>query len=241
MPSRIRAFLMTGVLGGLAACTPTTTGPMVMRMGPGMSNERFYQIGFRSGPRLNAPQLSERGELDNPFQGDAKPFVSDQWGLAFDGAVTLPLDERLSLHVGLQGEFFLAPVPGYGLYSGLSYYIGSPTVGLAPAFAVRGASDFGLGDRNSTSSLFGLEGTCAFTVQPESGMSLGLVPFFGVNQSLVNPGSQVTGFYYGAVVAAQISLGEQGKSKLEVSGGYGRARANGASWNVPIAGVRGGR
>jgi hypothetical protein len=56
----------------------------------------------------------------------------------------------------------------------------------------------------------------------------------------VNPGSQVTAVYYGAVVAAQISLGE-GKSKLELSGGYGRAHAGGASWNVPVAGVRGGR
>ena len=239
MRSRVRAVVMTGVLGVLAGCTPTTAGPMVMRMGPGLPDERFYQVGFRTGPRLSAPQLSDRGEQD-PFQGDAKPLRSEQWGISYDAALTVPLAERLSLHAGLQGEFFLVPVPAYGLYTGLSYYVGSQQLGLAPAIAVRGASDFGLGDTDSTSSLFGVEGTCAFTVQPEAGMSLGIVPFLGVHQSLVNPGSQETAVYYGAVVAAQISLGE-GKSKLELSGGYGRAHTGGASWNVPVAGVRGGR
>ncbi|MBN8232248.1 hypothetical protein JYK02_32525 [Corallococcus macrosporus] len=239
MPGRVRAFVMTAVMGVLAGCAPTTAGPMVMRMGPGMPQENFFQLGLRAGPRLNAPQLSERGE-NGAFQGDAKPFHSDQWGLNLDGSVTVPVGDQLSWHLGLQGEFIGLPVPGYGVYTGLSYYVGSERFGLAPALSVRGASNFGLGDTNSTSSLFGVEATCALTVQPEPGMSLGLVPFFSVQQSLVNPGSQVTTHFYGAVVAAQLKFGES-RTKLELSGGFGRAHSGDTSWNAPVAGVRGGR
>ncbi|NNB86951.1 hypothetical protein [Corallococcus exiguus] len=239
MPRRVRPFVMTAVMGVLAGCTPTTAGPMVMRLGPGMPKDNFFQLGLRAGPRLNAPQLSERGE-NGTFQGDAKPFNNEQWGIDIDGSVTVPVSDRLSWHVGLQGEFVGLPAPGYGVYSGVSYYIGSEKVGMAPALSLRGASDFGLGDTDSTSSLFGVEATCAFTVQPEPGMSLGLVPFFSVQQSLVNPGSQVTTHFYGAVVAAQLKFGES-RTKLELSGGFGRAHSGDTHWNAPVAGVRGGR
>ncbi|NOK16741.1 hypothetical protein [Corallococcus carmarthensis] len=239
MPVRVRAFVMTAVMGVLAACTPTTAGPMVMRMGPGLPQENFFQVGVRAGPRLNAPQLSERGEND-AFQGDAKPFVANQWGIALDGSVTVPVSERLAWHLGLQGEFVGLPVPAYGVYTGVSYYIGSERLGLSPALSLRGASDFGLGENDSTSSLFGAEATCAFTVQPEPGMSLGLVPFISVQQSLVNPGSQVTTYFYGAVVAAQLKFGET-RTKLELSGGFGRAHSGDTSWNAPVVGARGGR
>ncbi|MHA7630632.1 hypothetical protein [Corallococcus sp. M7] len=239
MPRRVRPFVMTAVMGVLAGCTPTTAGPMVMRLGPSVPKQNFFQLGLRAGPRLNAPQLSERGE-NGTFQGDAKPFHNDQWGINIDGSVTVPVSERLSWHVGLQGEFVGLPVPGYGVYSGMSYYIGSEKLGLAPALSFRGASDFGLGETDSTSSLFGVEATCAFTVQPEPGMSLGLVPFYSVQQSLVNPGSQVTTHFYGAVVAAQLKFGES-RTKLELSGGFGRAHSGDTSWNAPLAGVRGGR
>ncbi|WP_338267746.1 hypothetical protein [Corallococcus caeni] len=239
MPRRVPAFVMTAVMGVLAGCTPTTAGPMVMRMGPGMPDENFFQLGLRAGPRLNAPQLSERGE-NSTFQGDAKPFQNDQWGIDLDGSVTVPVDDRLSWHLGLQGEFVGLPVPAYGVYTGVSYYVGSERLGLSPALSVRGASDFGLGNNDSTSSLFGVEATCAFTVQPEPGMSLGLVPFFSVQQSLVNPGSQVTTHFYGAVVAAQVKFGET-RTKVELSGGFGRARSGDTSWNAPVVGVRGGR
>ncbi|RKH90929.1 hypothetical protein D7Y21_04840 [Corallococcus sp. AB045] len=255
MPRRVRAFVMTAVMGVLAGCTPTTAGPMVMRLGPGVPQQNFFQLGLRAGPRLNAPQLSERGAND-PFQGDAKPFQNEQWGIDIDGSVTVPVSDRLSWHLGLQGEFVGLPVPAYGVYTGLSYYIGSERLGLAPALSVRGASDFGLGNDDNqsgvfgdgngtvfgpaTSSLFGVEATCAFTVQPEPGMSLGLVPFFSVQQSLVNPGSQVTTHFYGAVVAAQLKFGES-RTKLELSGGFGRAHSGDTSWNAPVMGARGGR
>jgi hypothetical protein len=212
---------------------------MVMRLGPGLPKQGFVQLGLRTGPRLNAPQLAEHGET-GPFEGDARSIDAEQWGILVDGAVTLPVDERLAVHLGVQGEFVGLPMPGYGLYAGMSYYLGSQKLGLAPALAARGASDFGLGETDSTSSLFGLEASCALTVQPEPGMSLGLVPFYGVQRSLVNPGSQETAHFYGAVVAAQVSFGE-GRTRLELSGGYGRARAGGISWNAPLAGVRGGR
>ncbi|RKH46160.1 hypothetical protein D7X55_10510 [Corallococcus sp. AB049A] len=239
MRGRVRTLVMAAAVGVLAGCTPTTAGPMVMRMGPGLPQENFFQLGLRAGPRLNAPQLSERGE-NGTFHGDAKPFHNDQWGIDIDGSVTVPVSDRLSWHVGLQGEFVGLPVPGYGVYSGVSYYAGSERLGLAPALSVRGASDFGLGETDSTSSLFGVEATCAFTVQPEPGMSLGLVPFISVNQSLVNPGSQVTTYFYGAVVAAQLKFGGT-RTKLELSGGFGRAHSGDTHWNAPVVGARGGR
>jgi len=160
--------------------------------------------------------------------------------MALDAAVTWPLSERLHLHTGFQGELFLPlPIPGYGLYAGASYYVGSERLGLAPAVALRGATDFGLGTRGGPGSMFGAEASCAFTLQPEENVSLGVVPFFAWH-TLGSRDATDTSVYYGGVVAARFTWGWL--DKVELSGGFGRVKTgSGASWNVPILGVRGGR
>ena len=235
-------LVLAAALAALAGCAPTAMGPMVMRLGPGDPSKRLSQLGVRTGPRLSAPIAGSQPNLSqgNRFRGDDASFATQQWGMALDIAVTWPLTERLHLHTGLQGEFFLPlPVPGYGLYAGTSYYIGSERLGLAPGVALRGASDFGLDTRGGPGNMFGAEASCAFTFQPEKNVSLGVVPFFAWH-TIGSAGANDTSVYYGGVVAARFSL--SWLDSLELSGGYGRARmGDGANWNVPILGARGGR
>ena len=169
------------VVVGLTGCAPTAMGPMVMRMGPGAPDRNIMQVGMRSGPRLSAPISGTQAGVGtgNSFRGNESSFSTQQWGVAFDAALTMPLSERLHLHTGLQGEMFLpVPLPGYGVYAGASYYVGSERLGLAPALSLRGATDFGLlTSRGGPGSIFGAEVSCALTVQPEKSVSIGLVPF----------------------------------------------------------------
>jgi hypothetical protein len=240
---RSRFFLVLATaLAALAGCAPTAMGPMVMRLGPGSPDQNLAQMGVRTGPRLSAPVSGSRPFISegDRFRGDDASFSTQQWGMTLDAALTWPLTERLHLHTGLQGELFLPlPIPGYGLYSGLSYYVGSERLGLAPAVALRGATDFGLDTRGGPESMFGAEASCAFTLQPEKNVSLGLVPFFSWH-TLSSGGVADNAVYYGGVVAARFTWGWL--DTVELSGGFGRARvSSGASWNVPIMGVRGGR
>jgi hypothetical protein len=242
MRSRSLLLLLATALGALAGCAPTAMGPMVMRLGPGSPDKNLTQLGVRTGPRLSAPTAGSQPFINDAdrFRGDDASFSTQQWGMALDAAITWPLTERLHLHTGLQGEFFLPlPIPGYGLYAGASYYVGSEQLGLAPAVALRGASDFGLNTRGGPGSIFGAEASCAFTLQPEKGVSLGLVPFFSW-QGMASHRQTDTAVYYGGVVAARFTWGWL--DNVELSGGFGRAKVRkGASWNVPILGVRGGR
>ncbi|MCP3103518.1 hypothetical protein LZ198_32005 [Myxococcus sp. K15C18031901] len=235
-------LLLATSLGALAGCAPTAMGPMVMRLGPGAPDHRMLQGGIRTGPRLSAPIAGARvnGTDADRFRGDEDSFSTQQWGMAFDLAMTWPVTERLHLHTGAQGEMFLLPLPGYGLYAGASYYLGSEQLGLAPAIALRGASDFGLtSSHGGPGSMAGAEATCAFTFQPEPHVSVGVVPFFAVH-TLSSAGTSQTSTYYGGVVAARMQWGFF--RSFEISGGFGRAKVgSSASWNVPIMGVRGGR
>lgn len=240
--SRVVLFLALA-LGALAGCAPTAVGPMVMRLGPGSAEQRILQAGIRSGPRLSAPIAGTQVSIntEDRFRGDDSSFSTQQWGLAFDAAMTWPLTERLHLHTGIQGEMFLPlPLPGYGVYAGASYYLGSEQLGVAPSLALRGASDFGItSSRGGPGTMAGAEATCAFSFSPEQGVSVGLVPFVAVH-TLASHGSSQGSLYYGGVVAARFNW--SWLESLELSGGFGRARVGkSASWNVPIVGVRGGR
>jgi hypothetical protein len=235
-------LLLAAALCALAGCAPTTMGPMVMRMGPGSATERLVQVGARSGPRLSAPIAGTRPFVsgDDVFLGDDNSFSSQQWGIALDAAMTWPLTERLHLHTGFQGEFFLPlPLPGYGVYAGASYYWGSDVLGVGPAVTVRGATDFGIDSRGGSGTMMGTELSCALLFQPEKDVSLGLVPFFAFN-GVRSEGTSSSSVYYGGVLAARLSFGWL--ENLEISGGFGRAKVGSSgSWNVPIMGVRAGK
>jgi hypothetical protein len=234
---RGRALLGLGVLGALVGCAPSTLSPMVMRLGPGTPDRAFFQAGLRGGPRLSAPFDSR--EDSGGFEGNDTSFSLQQWSFAYDMALTQPLNERLFLHMGVQGEFFYpVPVPGYGLYGGFSTYVGNPRWGLAPALVLRGATDFGIGSVGGPGTLLGAESSLALSLNPEPGISLGVVPFFGIHRVYSGP-TTATALYYGAALALQLPLGPRGR--LELSGGFGRAKSGSANtWNAPIAGARWG-
>lgn len=231
-------------LASLIGCAPTTMSPMVMRLGPGHPDRTLLQAGLRSGPRLSAP-LSARSNLDpfeDDFSGDQSSFSTRQWSLAYDLALTRPLTEKLALHLGVQGEvYYPIPLPGYGVYGGLSTWYGTPMVGVAPAIVVRGATDFGIGSsRGGPGTILGAETSAALYFCPEERVSLAVVPFLGVHQVFSHQSSSATTLYYGGAVVMQVPLGKT--DRLEFSGGFGRVKESGqASWNAPIVGARWGR
>ncbi|ADO72505.1 hypothetical protein [Stigmatella aurantiaca] len=232
------AFIALGVLAWLAGCAPSTMSPMVMRLGPGQPDSAYFQAGLRGGPRLSAPFAD--GAEPSLFGGNERPFSTQQWSMAYDVALTEPLTERLSLHVGVQGEFFYPlPMPGYGVYAGLSTYFGNPRWGIAPAFVLRGASDLGIDSRGGPGTIVGAESSMALYLTPDPGVALGLVPFVGFHR--VFSGEQsATASYYGAALAVQVPLDRL--TRLEFSGGFGRAKTGGSdTWNAPIIGARWGR
>lgn len=235
--------VVLAALAWLAGCAPTTMSPMVLRLGPGHPDRTFLQAGIRSGPRLSAP-IAQRVNLDpfDPdFVGNQNSFSTRQWSMAYDLALTRPLTEKLSMHLGVQGEvYYPLPLPGYGLYGGVSTYYGTPRYGVAPALVVRGATDFGIDTRGGPGSILGAEASTALYLCPEPGVSMGLVPFVGVHQVFSESSARGTALYYGGAVAVQIPFGKL--DRMELSGGFGRAKVSGeATWNAPILGARWGR
>ncbi len=225
-------------LAGLCGCSPTTMSPMVIRMGPG-TPDTGLQAGLRTGPRLSAP-IAARNSLDpaeKNFPGDRSSFSTRQWSLAYDLALTRPLGEKLALHLGAQGEFYYpVPLPGYGLYAGLSSWYGTERLGVAPALVMRGATDFGLATRGGPGSILGLEASASLYFSPDKPVTLGLVPFLGLHE-VFSHHEKVATLYYGAALVMQLPLGRE--DRLEFSGGFGRVKQKGEdSWNVPILGTR---
>ena len=238
-PRHEGALALAALLAALAGCAPTTMSPMVMRLGPGNAEQTILHGGIRSGPRLSAP-IAARTTFDpseSNFAGDADPFSTRQWSMAYDFALTRPVSDTVAMHLGIQGEiYYPLPLPGYGLYGGVSTWFGSRELGVAPALVVRGASDFGLDTRGGPGSLLGAELTSTLYFCPDPKVSLGLVPFFGVHQAFTRSQS-ATGLYYGGALVFQIPIGRL--DRVELSGGFGRADVTGeASWNVPIMGTR---
>jgi hypothetical protein len=239
---RLRLWVVLVALASLAGCAPATMSPMVMRLGPGQPENSLLHAGLRAGPRLTAP-LAARTSRDGTAQsipGDSSSFSTQQWSVAYDLALTKPLGERLALHLGLQGEFYYpVPLPGYGLYGGVSTWYGTPSFGVAPSIVVRGASDFGIKTRGGPGTILGAETSASFYFSPEERVAVGLVPFFGLHE-VFSRGEQSSTLYYGGALVMQMPLGKT--DRLEVSGGFGRVKERGeASWNAPILGARWGR
>jgi hypothetical protein len=213
---------------------------MVMRMGPGHPDNTLIQAGLRSGPRLSTP-LAAKVRSDQPFSGNSNIFSTQQWSVAYDLSLQKPLTEKLALHLGVNGEvYYPLPLPGYGLYMGLSSWYGTPKLGIAPALVLRGASDFGIETRGGPGHMVGVESSAAFYFSPEDRVCLGFVPFLGVHQVISLQDQSATTLYYGGALVMQLPLGR--KDQLEFSGGFGQVKTPGEdSWNAPILGARWGR
>jgi hypothetical protein len=226
-------------LAWLAGCAPTTVSPMVMRLGPGHPDDSMIQAGVRSGPRLSAP-LVARFDSSQPFSGDSNSFSTRQWSVAYDFAIQKPLTEKLALHLGLNGEiYYPLPLPGYGVYMGLSSWYGTPKFGVAPSVVLRGATDFGIDSRGGPGSIFGAETSVTFYASPEERVCLGIVPFLGIHRVFAQ-GERATPLFYGAAAVVQLPMGKV--DRFELSGGTGRVKVPGEqSWNSPILGARWGR
>jgi hypothetical protein len=141
---------------------------------------------------------------------------------------------NLALHLGLQGEFYYPfPLPGYGLYAGVSYEWRVGNLAIAPALSARGATDFGFSTLSSMwSSILGGEATLSVVYYSEEKVTLGVVPFFGLHQ--VDSTRDGLALYPGVAFTARAG-------DFEFSAGAGYAIIpNLASWPAPIFGVRGG-
>ncbi len=237
----VRPLLLLAVaLAALAGCAPTTMSPMVVRLGPGNPDRNLLQGGVRSGPRITAPLAHRDGQGDVTVSGNSNLFDFDQWSLAYDFAVSVPLADRTRLHIGAQGEiYYPAPLPAYGLYTGVSHYFGTDRYGVAPALVLRGASNFGIDGVGGPGSMFGAELSTSLSYSPEENVSLGLVPFVGIHR--VSSGDQsANALYFGGALALSLPLGAQ--THLEVTGGFGHVKVRGSpGWTAPIMGLRGGR
>lgn len=236
------AGLLLGV--GAGACAPTTLGPHVVRMDPGVPGKTVRSVGLRTGPRLAAQLAPRTTSSGGDFSGDANSFNLAQWGIAYDLALSRALTPQDSLHLGVQAEFaFPFPLPGYGVYAGISHLEELGALRVVPALTVHGATDLGLGVVGGPGTQGGVELSATLAFRPGPQVALALVPFAGLNGVIAGrPGPTAVargGVYLGGVLALQLWGVTDGRPGLELTGGFGRVQASGApSWNVPLAGVR---
>lgn len=231
--------------GAQLGCAPTTISPTMSRLVRGDPAKLGTSLGLKSGPRLSVPLVAQLGPGPGgpapvvSFVGDANSFSTPQWSLAYEVGLVKALENGFAFHAGAQGEFYYPfPLPGYGLYGGLSHYFQLGALSLAPALGVRGATDFGMSTIGGSGSFAGAEAALTIAVHPEPRLSLGLVPFASWQYVWTAAGNtQAT--YVGAVVAIHLDLG---LDKVEATGGFGRVFMPVVeSWNAPILGVKVGR
>jgi hypothetical protein len=240
VPALLLAALLAGAAG--SGCAPTTLGPHVLRMDPGVPGRAQRAVGLKTGPRLAAPGTPPSGASTTPFSGDANGVNLSQWGVAYDLALAHALTPQDSVHVGVQAEFaFPFPLPGYGLYGAYSRLEQWGPVRLVPAVTLHGASDLGLGVTGGAGTQGGLELSATLGYRPLPALGLAVAPFLGVNGVTGGRGGAQGGasLYLGAVLALVIEGASSGRPGLELTGGFGRVLTpGGPSWNVPLVGVR---
>lgn len=220
----------------LAGCAPISMSPNIMRLGTPVAGTFGGGVGLRSGPRTMTP-LAAEGRPGVDFHGDASPFAIPQWSVSYDFFGSYAIDHAWELHLGGQGELaFPLPIPGYGLYAGVSRRFGLGAFAITPALSLRGASDFGFGSAlGGPGAVAGAELSTAFVLEADPKLRLAFVPFFQ-GQNVWSLGQMTRGMYVGGVVAARVDYGIEG---LEFSAGFGRVFLEEApDWNAPIFGIR---
>jgi hypothetical protein len=222
-----RASLAALSLLCLAACAPTSLAPSIIRYEPLDPNEPEHRLGLRTGPRLSSSLARlEAGTLDRDVGTVAPPEV----GLALEYQRTQPFTSGLAVHLGVQAEIFYAlPLPGLGVMAGLSWRKQLGSASIAPAIAVRGATDFGIATVTVPGSFIGGDVGVSISAAESDTARIGVTPFFSVWQSL--RGSMATVLFTGAMVFARFRM-------VELLAGFGRMYTGGAAWNVPLFGVR---
>lgn len=226
--------LLVAVL--FAGCAPTTMSPAILRTGAGDPTRVRTTLGMQTGPRLSAPYSGTSGL---PFMGDANSFAIPQFSFAYDLDFEKAITREFSAHFGAQGEFYYPlPLPGYGLYGGMSYRQGWGSFSIAPALSLSGATDFGIGFLGGPGTIAGLEVSTHLAYQTEDGVLLGVAPFAGVHRVFAT-GADQPSFFTGFVLVLHL---ERPTGAVQAVGGFGRVfTPDQPSWNVPIAGFRGGR
>lgn len=209
--------------------------PMAIRMRPDDVNGVNAAFGLRTGPRLSAPLRTATSAGFGPFRGDQASFNLEQWSAAYDLVFSKAITETTSLFLGGQGEiYYPVPLPGYGLYGGVSQFHRIGKLGIGPAVTVRGATDFGIGVVGGPGSILGAEASCSVGYADEA-LPFAIVPFYGMHAVWAG-GKMTPSQYLGAAVAMQMKFR---MVYFEVSGGFGRVFQDGVpSWNAPIIGLR---
>lgn len=232
-PLRVGLLLLV-----LAGCAPTTMSPAIIRTAAGDPDRTRAMLGLQTGPRLSAP-YSSLGGSGTSFEGDRNTFAIPQFSFAYDLDFERAITPEFSAHFGAQGEFYYPlPLPGYGVYGGVSYRKAFGGFSIAPALSLSGSTDFGIGFLGGPGSIAGLEASTHFAYQSEDGVLVGIAPFAGVHRVFAT-GADQPSFFTGFVLVLHL---ERTGGSLQGVGGFGRVYTPGQeSWNVPIAGFKGGR
>ncbi len=221
------AVALTAALG---ACAPTSLAPSIIRYEPLDPSEPENRLGIRSGPRLAQSLTTSKSGLLDPEVGTPLP---PELGVSIEYQRTQALVGALAFHLGAQCELLYAlPFPGIGLMAGLSYRHQVGSFSIAPAVAVRGATDFGISVATAAGSYFGGDVSVTLSAAEGATARLGLTPFLSIWES-VRSGTTDLVLFPGAMVFVRFQ-------SVELLVGFGRVFTGGTAWNVPLLGIRAG-
>lgn len=214
------------VLTLCSGCAATTLAPGIVRLAPVEPTKGESYLGVRTGPRIGTAVETQRLQADLGFQ------EPPELGSAFELQIARPLIGGLSVHLGAQGEvFFGLPAPAFGAMAGLSWFTRAGPLGVAPAFSVRGATDFGLSAVMPPGSMVGADVSVSISLAEGETAQLGLTPFASVQRSF--GAIEVSSLLAGALVTARFLA-------VELQLGLGRVFTGTQAWNVPMLGIRTG-
>ena len=212
----------------LSGCAPTLLAPSIIRYQPFDAETSDNRLSVRSGPRLATNLNSLAGGSLDTDEGATLP---PELGVAMEyQRMFLVGPDGVALHLGAQAELLaILPAPGLGLMAGLSWRGQLGAVSIAPAVAIRGSTNFGLGVITIPGSQLGADACVTLALAEGKTARLGVTPFFSLTR-VFGP-SNDTAAFTGALLFVRFL-------SFEVQMGVGRVFSAGAAWNVPLLGVR---